>query len=169
MAVVLPAAIREAIVEHARREAPRECCGLLIGTAERIVEVAPARNEAERATEYRVAPEDHFAAVRRARVRGLAVVGAYHSHPASPPEPSPRDLADAWPDFLYVIVSLAPGGTPQEAGPGPASLGDDTPAPSRAAYGWADGPAPGPAEVRAWRLEAGRFVEVDLATCGQEG
>jgi proteasome lid subunit RPN8/RPN11 len=34
-------------------------------------------------------------------------VGAYHSHPASPPIPSPSDVAEAWDaDFLYVIVSL---------------------------------------------------------------
>jgi len=166
MGIVLPAAVREAMVEHARREAPRECCGLLIGTADRIVEAAPARNEAERATEYRIAPEDHFAAVRRARIRGLAVVGAYHSHPASPPEPSPRDLADAWPDFLYVIVSLAPGGASRDVEPGPPDPGGDTPAPAPPSYGSADEPAPGPAEVRAWRLEAGRFVEVDVATPG---
>lgn len=169
MAVLLPAAVREAIVEHARREAPRECCGLLIGTVGEIVEAAPARNEAERATEYRIAPDDHFAAVRRARVRGLAVVGAYHSHPASPPEPSPRDLADAWPDFLYVIVSLAPGGAGRGARPGPADAGGATPAPNGPSCGSAHEPAPGPAEVRAWRLEAGRFVEVALVPAGQEG
>lgn len=149
MPVLLSTAGREAIVEHARREAPRECCGLLIGTASRIVEVVPARNEAARATEYRIAPEDHFAAVRRARALGLAVVGAYHSHPASPPEPSPRDLADAWPDFLYVIVSLAP-------------PGQDGDAEERAAGSHRREPSGGPAELRAWRLDAGRFVEVDL-------
>ena len=37
---------------------------------------------------YEVAPEDHFAAVRAARADGLEVIGAYHSHPASPAEPS---------------------------------------------------------------------------------
>lgn len=149
MPVLLSTASREAIVEHARREAPRECCGLLIGTASRIVEVAAARNEAERATEYRIAPEDHFAAVRRARTLGLAVVGAYHSHPASPPEPSPRDLADAWPDFLYVIVSLTPPGQGDGAG-------------GRVPDSRRSEPSSDRAELRAWRLEAGRFVEVDL-------
>jgi proteasome lid subunit RPN8/RPN11 len=149
MPVLLPAAGREAMVEHARREAPRECCGLLIGTASRIVEVVAARNEAERATEYRIAPEDHFAAVRRARTLGLAVVGAYHSHPASPPEPSPRDLADAWPDFLYVIVSLAPRGPSGGAG-------------GRVPDSNRGGLPGGRAELRAWRLDAGGFVEVDL-------
>jgi [CysO sulfur-carrier protein]-S-L-cysteine hydrolase len=36
------------------------------------------------------------------------IVGAYHSHPRSPAVPSPVDLREAtFPDFLYVIVSLA--------------------------------------------------------------
>jgi proteasome lid subunit RPN8/RPN11 len=156
MPVLLSPASREAIVEHARREAPRECCGLLIGTAGRIVEVVAARNEAERATEYRIAPEDHFAAVRRARALGLEVLGAYHSHPASPAEPSPRDLADAWPDFLYLIVSLAPSGRPGGTG-------------GRTGGQRGGEPAAGQADLRAWRLEAGRFVEVDLAAPGESG
>jgi proteasome lid subunit RPN8/RPN11 len=53
-------------------------------------------------------PGDHFKAIRAARADGLEIVGAYHSHPASPPVPSPTDVAeaDSGPDFFYVIVSL---------------------------------------------------------------
>ena len=37
---------------------------------------------------------------------GLAVVGFYHSHPHSLPEPSVTDLIEAsYPDHLYLIVS----------------------------------------------------------------
>ena len=35
------------------------------------------------------------------------MVGAYHSHPASLPQPSETDLSQAnYPHFVYVIVSL---------------------------------------------------------------
>ena len=67
-----------------------------------------ARNAADdRARRFLIDPADHFAARRIARERGLEVVGFYHSHPASPAEPSPRDLAEfSYPDHLYLIVSL---------------------------------------------------------------
>lgn len=106
-AVSLPAALAARLVAHARRDRPRECCGLLLGTASALLDAVPARNLEPRPTRYRVDPADHFAALRAARARGLEVVGAYHSHPDSPPRPSPTDLAEAFPGFLFLIVSLA--------------------------------------------------------------
>jgi len=73
------------------------------GNAE-IVSAIAAANELASPTCYRIAPADHFAAIRTARARGLDVVGAYHSHPGSPAVPSATDLADAQPDLLYVII-----------------------------------------------------------------
>ena len=96
------------VVSHAREAAPDECCGLLLGRGDEIVEAARARNIAEEpATRFLVDPEDHFKARRAARERGLEVVGFYHSHPGSAPEPSPRDLAEfSYPGHLYAIVGL---------------------------------------------------------------
>jgi proteasome lid subunit RPN8/RPN11 len=96
------------MLQHARDEAPRECCGLLIGKDSSIVRSVRARNLDSMATRYRIDPEDHFAAIRGARAERLEVVGAYHSHPSSAAVPSPTDIAqaDSGPDFLYVIVSL---------------------------------------------------------------
>ena len=36
--------------------------------------------------------------------RPLDVIGGYHSHPHSAPEPSPTDLERAFTGFLYVIA-----------------------------------------------------------------
>ena len=96
------------MLAHARDEAPRECCGLLVGKGESVVRSVRARNLDSKAARYLIAPEDHFAAIRTARVEGLEVVGAYHSHPSSGPVPSPTDVeeANSGSDFLYVIVSL---------------------------------------------------------------
>lgn len=106
--VRLPVAVLAALVDEARRAAPREACGLLIGAAGAISRIHPARNLAVSPSRYEVAPDDHFAALRAARRDRLEVIGAYHSHPASMPVPSPSDLAEAGPDFLYVIVGLEP-------------------------------------------------------------
>lgn len=107
-AVVIPAAVLDTLVGLAQAAAPRECCGLLIGSAHRVVTAVAARNVATSASRYEVAPEDHFAALRAARADGLSVIGAYHSHPSSAAVPSPTDLAEAVAEFLYLIVGLAP-------------------------------------------------------------
>jgi proteasome lid subunit RPN8/RPN11 len=105
----MPAAVVREMLAHARDEAPRECCGLLIGKENSVVRSVRARNLDEKSTRYLIDPEDHFAAIRAARAEGLEVVGAYHSHPTSAPVPSRTDIAEAnsGPDFLYVILSPA--------------------------------------------------------------
>ena len=100
--------VLEMIGEHARTSLPDECCGLLLGD-EAFVRLAwPARNELRSPTRYRVDPRDYLAAVRYGRRRGLDVVGAYHSHPDSPPVPSRTDLAESAGEcFVYVIAGHA--------------------------------------------------------------
>lgn len=110
--------VLDEIVTHAQVESPNECCGLLLGTPSTVEACHRARNELASPTRYRIRPEDHFAAIRAARARGLRVVGAYHSHPASPPVPSPADLEEAVDaPFLYLIAS------PRERGQGAAVRG----------------------------------------------
>jgi len=105
---MLLAAAEAAMVAHARSAAPAECCGLLVGDSRAIREALPARNIADDTSRrYVIDPQDHFAAIRHARQRSLEVVGAYHSHPRSPAVPSPTDAADAFSDFVFVIVGLA--------------------------------------------------------------
>jgi len=94
-------------VAHARDAAPAECCGLLLGMDDTIVEAVPARNIADRPTRFEIDPKDHLDARRTARSRGLDVVGFYHSHPHSAASPSATDLAEAYyPDLVHLIVSL---------------------------------------------------------------
>jgi len=96
------------VVAHAREEAPNECCGLLIGNRVTIEGSVRARNREASPTRYLIDPQDHFAAIHAARAAGKRVIGAYHSHPVSSPQPSESDIAEArWgSDFLYLIVSL---------------------------------------------------------------
>ena len=105
--ITIPAAVVREMLAHAREEAPRECCGLMVGRGDAIARSVRARNLDATATRYLIDPEDHFAAIRGARADGLEVVGAYHSHPSSAPIPSATDIAeaDSGSDFVYVIVS----------------------------------------------------------------
>jgi proteasome lid subunit RPN8/RPN11 len=97
------------IAAHAREELPRECCGVLIGKGNEIVESVRTRNVSDDPNRYVLDPQDHIAARRAARSRGLAVVGFYHSHPHSEPVPSDSDLAEAhYVELLYVIVRPLP-------------------------------------------------------------
>ena len=102
-----PSVLRD-VLEHARRTVPEECCGLLLGAANRIETAYPARNVFRSQTRFQVHPADHFAAIRLARAEGRAVVGAYHSHPKSSPRPSLTDEEEAVDtEFWYLIVSPA--------------------------------------------------------------
>jgi proteasome lid subunit RPN8/RPN11 len=98
----------DAIIDHARREAPFECCGLLAARDSVIDAATPARNLEASPVKFLIDPADHFTALKRTRAEGREIVGAYHSHPRSPAVPSATDLAEAhYEEFLYVIVSLA--------------------------------------------------------------
>lgn len=105
----LPAAVREALIAHAQREAPNECCGLLIGKGSVVTDAHPARNKVASQTRFQINPADHFVAIRKARAAGLEVIGAYHSHPNSAALPSASDLAEASEGApVMLIVSLVP-------------------------------------------------------------
>ena len=126
-----------AIVAHARRDAPNECCGLLVGRPGEILEAVPASNAAPDPTRrYEISPVEYFAQIKRCRrisaaqSESFAVLGAYHSHPRGGPQPSQTDTAQAFRDFVFVIVGLAG--------------------------------AAGGMEVRAYTLEDEQFVPVEL-------
>ena len=126
-----------AITAHARRDHPRECCGILLGVDNTLIEAAAAENVAgDPLRHYEVSPADHIAQIRRCRSMAnaggmrLAILGVYHSHPHSAAVPSPTDLDQAWEEYVYLI-----------AGPVGRSA---------------------PMEVRAYRLKAGRFIDVQL-------
>jgi proteasome lid subunit RPN8/RPN11 len=88
------------IVAHARDEAPNECCGMVAGSDGRA-EASPLR--------YTIHPSDQFRITMEIEERGEEIAAIYHSHTSSPAEPSQTDinLADNWPDPLYLICSLA--------------------------------------------------------------
>ncbi len=112
MTLTLPPAMEAQIAAHAAAEFPRECCGLLEGRRDgdriAILGLHPARNVADRPDRFEIHPEDHFAALKAARMRGHAIIGCYHSHPGGAARPSAVDLAGAGEEeFLWLIAALA--------------------------------------------------------------
>jgi [CysO sulfur-carrier protein]-S-L-cysteine hydrolase len=97
------------IVAHAREEAPNECCGMVAGSDGRATRVHRARNAEGSPLRYTIHPEDQFRITMEIEERGEEIAAIYHSHTASPAEPSQTDinLAENWPDPVYVICSLA--------------------------------------------------------------
>ncbi len=93
------------IVAHARRDAPLECCGLLVGAGRDVVRAVAAANLDGSRVRYTIDPHAYLRASREARAEHLDVIGAYHSHPTSPPRPSATDLAEGVDaPFIYVIA-----------------------------------------------------------------
>src|SRR5689334_24226538 len=76
--------VRASVEQSALQSNPHECCGLLSGRGNLILQTHPLRNEATSPlTNYFASPEDMFKAMRRMREAGQEMLGIYHSHPRS--------------------------------------------------------------------------------------
>jgi proteasome lid subunit RPN8/RPN11 len=104
----IPRSIYEELVEHARAEAPNECCGLIGGQNGEARTLYRARNAEASPLRYNLDPQDQFRIMSEMEERGEELSAIYHSHTASPAYPSQTDInLAAYPDALYLIVSLA--------------------------------------------------------------
>jgi proteasome lid subunit RPN8/RPN11 len=106
----------QAMLHHAHAAYPRECCGLLLGTLtgddERVATVAiPCRNayEGDQSDRFTIDPADQLAAQKRARAEDLEVLGFFHSHPDCDAYFSATDLANSWPWYSNVVLSVKDG------------------------------------------------------------
>src|SRR5439155_9506454 len=98
----------DAMIAHARREHPGECCGFLVGLDDHVDEAIAAENLSGNPRRFFINPKNHIDVRREARRAGLGVLGFYHSHPNAPAWPSPADISEAaYPEALYAIVSVA--------------------------------------------------------------
>ncbi|MDB5312452.1 MAG: hypothetical protein JWO38_6654, partial [Gemmataceae bacterium] len=110
--LLIPRPVLEAVVTHARGELPNECCGLLAGAIEgdtgRVTQHFPVRNDLASPTEYATNPRDMLDALKATRAAGTEVLAIYHSHPASAPVPSRKDVErNYWGDSaVHVIIGL---------------------------------------------------------------
>lgn len=90
--------LQQTLVERAEQEAPLEACGLLsqpkrVGDGETPkTALWSAENvAAEPETSFLIDPAHQLGALQQMWARGEELVGIFHSHPRSSPEPSARD------------------------------------------------------------------------------
>jgi proteasome lid subunit RPN8/RPN11 len=97
------------IVAHAREEAPNECCGMIGARDGAATSLYRARNAEASPLRYTVHPQDQLRIMDELEARGEELAAIYHSHTGSGAYPSQTDinLAENWPDPLYVICSVA--------------------------------------------------------------
>ena len=139
--VLLRDALRDALIEHARREYPNEACGIVVGdrpAAEGGIALrfAATRNEDASPLRYRIHGEDLLRLTLESDDADEVFWAIVHSHVRSPARPSPTDIGAAqYPDALYILISLA------------VSEAD---------------PVSGERSVRGWRIVDGAVHEVEL-------
>jgi len=106
--VQLAPELLEQIVEHARREAPNECCGLVAVRDARAYEIDEAENVEASPFRFNVDSRT-LLDVYRIEDEGGRLGAIYHSHTRSDPYPSQTDIAFArnWPGVEWLIVGLA--------------------------------------------------------------
>jgi desampylase len=98
------------MLSAAARTYPSECCGLIEGVAAedgwRGLAVHEAANLAEDpARHFLIDPQAQFDLLRALRGSERRIIGCFHSHPDSAPEPSATDRASAFEsDFLWLIA-----------------------------------------------------------------
>ncbi|HEX2392016.1 MAG TPA: M67 family metallopeptidase [Solirubrobacterales bacterium] len=105
----IPKALIEEMVAHAREDLPNECCGMIGGRDGEAREVVPVVNAAASPLRYEMDPQGQYDALKSIEADGGELLAIYHSHTKSAAYPSQTDVnqALAWPEQVYVIVSLA--------------------------------------------------------------
>jgi proteasome lid subunit RPN8/RPN11 len=105
----------QTMVQHAESAYPRECCGVMLGHAgdslRQVTLALPCRNvyEGDQKDRFTIHAGDMNDADKKARQLGLDVVGMFHSHPDCDAYFSPTDLANSWPVYSNVVLSVKNG------------------------------------------------------------
>jgi [CysO sulfur-carrier protein]-S-L-cysteine hydrolase len=106
--VVIPRALADEVVEHARREYQDECCGLFAVDDGAVSKLYPAENIHHSPERFEIDGKFVMETMDDIEARGLSL-GLYHSHTKSAAYPSQTDInfAELWPGTVWLIVSLA--------------------------------------------------------------
>ncbi|MEZ5077398.1 MAG: M67 family metallopeptidase [Solirubrobacterales bacterium] len=103
------------MVAHAREDLPNECCGMVGGRDGAATSVVRVENAAASPLRYVMDPQGQYDALKSIEDGGDELLAIYHSHTKSAAYPSQTDVnqAVAWPEQVYVIVSLADAQAPE--------------------------------------------------------
>lgn len=101
------------IKEHAQKDYPYECCGILLGkfengekTVTQVLEIVNEKEDENKHNRYLIPSSKILETELYAIKNGLDIVGFYHSHPNHSAIPSAFDVEHALPVYSYLIVSV---------------------------------------------------------------
>jgi proteasome lid subunit RPN8/RPN11 len=96
------------LIEHARADAPNECCGMIASRDGEAVRVYRAANAAASPLRYEIDGAEQYRIQMEIDDAGLELGAIYHSHTRTEPRPSQTDInfAKLWPGVLWIIVGL---------------------------------------------------------------
>jgi proteasome lid subunit RPN8/RPN11 len=103
----IPGSIYRKMVEHAKKEKPLECCGLLAGKDQTVQEIFETQNAARSPILFSMDPKEELMALKEIENQSMEIVAIYHSHPHTIPFPSEADVKMSFSfDVPLVIISL---------------------------------------------------------------
>ena len=104
----IPQDLLDRVVEHARADAPNECCGLIGAHGGVATSVHPTRNLRASPLAFEMHGPEVMRIIEEIEDAGGELAGMYHSHTRTEPYPSQtdRNFARNWPGLEWVIVGL---------------------------------------------------------------
>ena len=100
----------EMMIEHAKKEDPNECCGILVGTGNTVTQIHKIINDAKSPYRYIMNPQQQLDVLLDCDKNNLDMLAFYHSHTSSKAYPSDTDVRLAvqsgWLEINYILISL---------------------------------------------------------------
>ena len=103
----IPKTIYQKMVDHAKREWPLECCGILSGKEKTVQKAFELKNAEESPVLYSMSPQEQMKVFEEMEKESMEMIAIYHSHPKTIPFPSETDVKlTFYPDVPSIIISL---------------------------------------------------------------
>ena len=103
----IPQSIYQRMIEHAQKEWPLECCGILGGQGETVQKTFELQNSGKSSVRFSMLPLEQLRAFEEIEKGSMEMIAVYHSHPHTISFPSEIDVKCAYdPKLTWVILSL---------------------------------------------------------------
>jgi proteasome lid subunit RPN8/RPN11 len=103
----IPKSILNGMVEHAKRESPLECCGILGGRDHTVKKAFELQNAEKSPIRYSIEGQEQLRVFEEMEKESMDMIAIYHSHTHTIPFPSETDVKLAfYPEVASIIISL---------------------------------------------------------------
>lgn len=103
----IPRSIFNRMVEHAKKESPLECCGILGGKNQTVERTFELQNAEKSPIRYSMAGQEQLRVFEQMEEESIDMIAIYHSHTHTIPFPSETDVKLAfYPEVASIIISL---------------------------------------------------------------